>query len=174
MPIFKMRLGPSYRILLSVWRTHVHHLNLALRMIYCTLLVTLGSINNLLTAIWPLLAMFHVTRVNYLFLVSLQHLCRVRRNCTTTPLFETKASSFWLRAQCDAILSFVYLVVHLASFVPAIDIETCGSANFIISVVVLHIHGVSTHGRLRLTLHLSVKLLKLIVLLLLLMISTDV
>ena len=94
MPIFKMRLGPSYRILLSVRRTHVHHLNLALRMIYCTLLVTLGSINNLLTAIWPLLAMFHVSRVNYLFLVSLQHLCRVCRNCTTTPLFETKASSF--------------------------------------------------------------------------------
>jgi hypothetical protein len=174
MSIFKMRLGASNWILLSVWRTHVHHLNLALWMIYSALLVTLSSINNLLATIWPLLALFHVARVYYLFLVTLQHLCWVSSNCTATSLFETKATCFWLRAQCDAILSFIYLVMHLACFVSAIHIETCGAANFIISVVMLHIHRVSTHSRLRLTLHLSIKLLKLIVLLLLLMISTDV
>ena len=174
MSIFEMRLRPGYRILLSVRRTHVHHLNLALWMVNCTLLVALCSINNLLTAIWPLLALFHIASVYYLFLVALENLSRMRRNRATTPLFETKPSSFWLRAQCDPILSFVYLMVHLACFVPAVNIETGRSTNFIVSVVVLHIHCVSTHCRLRLALHLSVKLIKLIVLLLLLMISTDV
>ena len=174
MSIFKMRLGASNWILLSVWRTHVHHLNLALWMVYCALLVTRSSINNLLTTIWPLLALFHVACVYYLFLVTLQHLSWVSSNCTAAPLFETKTTCFWLRAQCDTILSFVYLVVHLACFVSAIDIETRRTANFIVSVVMLHIHRVSTHRRLRLTSHLSIKLIKLIVLLLLLMISTDV
>ena len=63
-------------------------------MVYCTLLVALSSINNLLTTIWPLLALFHIASIYDLFLVALENLSRMRGNCTTTPLFETKPSSF--------------------------------------------------------------------------------
>jgi hypothetical protein len=170
-----MWLGASNRVLLPVrWAADIHHLNLTLRMIYGTLLITLGSINNLLTTIWSFLALLHVACIDDLFLVTLKNLCWVCRDCTTTPLLETKAARLRLWTQCDAVLSFVYLVVHLTCLIPTVNIETSGTWYFVICVVMLHIHCVSTHGRLRLTLHLSCELVELIVLLLLLMITTDV
>ena len=170
-----MGLGASNRVFLPVRWADIHHLNLTLRMIYCTLLITLGSINNLLTTIWPFLALLHVACIDNLFLVTLKHLCWVCRNCTTTPLLKTKSARLRLWTQCDAVLSFVYLMVHLPCLIPTIYIETCGTAYLVICVVMLHIHCVSTHARLWLTLHLSWELVELIVLLLLLlMITTDV
>ena len=96
-------------------------------------------------------------------------------NCTTASLFKAEAARFGLRTQCDTVLSFVNLVVHLTCLVPAIDIETRRIGDhLVVRVVMLHVHGVSTHRGLRLTLHLSIELIELIVLLLLLlMISTD-
>lgn len=66
-------------------------------------------------------------------------------------------------------MGFVDLVVHLAGFVSAVDVEAGRSADLVIRVIVLHVHSVSAHGRLGLALHLPVELLELVILLLLLL-----
>ena len=62
------------------------------------------------------------------------------------PLLETDASVLGLGAQRDSILRLIDLVVHLARLVPTIDIHRTGpAADFVVSVVMLQIHRVSTH-----------------------------
>lgn len=129
---------------MPVRRVNVHHLHLTLRMINGALLVGLRCVDYLLTAIWALVPLLEVASIDYLLLVSLEDLRRVRSYRTTAPLLETKASSFWLRAEGDSILCLVNLMMHLTCFVPAVDIETCRPGNIVIGVIMLHIDGVVT------------------------------
>ena len=68
-----------------------------------------------------------------------------------------------LRAQCYSILCLINLVVHLTCLVSTVDIHGTGSTgNFIVRVVMLHVHGVSAHGGLGLSLHVPLELVELL------------
>lgn len=95
-------------------------------MINCSLLVTLSRIiYNFLTAIGALVPLLCVSRINNLFLISLKHLRGMSSYCATTSLLKAKATAMLLLgAERDAatMLSLIYLLVHLACFVPTVDI----------------------------------------------------
>jgi len=79
------------------------------------------------------------------------------------PLLETDASMLGLSAQRDSILRLIDLVMHLTCFIPTVDIHRTGAtAHFVVSVVMLQIHRVSTHRRLGLRLHVSLELVELL------------
>lgn len=92
--IFKLRFGAIDRISLSLRRVDVHHLNLTLRMADRALLITLRSIDYFLTAIWSLVPLLQVAGVYDLFLISLQHVRRMRCDSTAASLLKAEAASF--------------------------------------------------------------------------------
>ena len=97
MTVFKMRFWPSDRVLLPLRRANIHHLNLTLGMINCSLLVTLRRIiYNFLTAIGALVPLLGVSRINNLFLISLKHLRGMSSYCATTSLLKAKAAAMFL------------------------------------------------------------------------------
>ena len=152
MSVLEMCLLPCNGVFLPMWWIDIHHLNLTFWMINGSLLVTLSSINDFLTTVWPFLPLFHVASINYLLLVSLKNLGRVSGDSTTTSLFEAKASGFGLWAEGNSILCLVNLVLHLICFVSAVNIHTCRTTDLVKCIVMLHVHCISTHGRFGLTL----------------------
>lgn len=87
----------------------------------------------------------------------------LENHCTTGSFFETNTSMLGLLTQCYSILCLINLMVHLTTFITTIDVHRVGTAaNLVICVVVLHIHSISTHCWLWLVLHVSFKLLELL------------
>ena len=87
----------------------------------------------------------------------------LQNHSTTRSLLETDASMLGLGTQGYSILCLINLVVHLASLISTINIHGAGAtANFIVSIVMLQIHGISTHSWLGLRLHVPLKLVELL------------
>ena len=99
---------------------------------------------------------------------------------TAAPFFKAKtAAGLCLLGGADsdaAILRLTDLMVQLASFVSAVDVECgraagtnepysgIGSDHLVVSVIMVHIHCISTNGPLTMPLHDLLLLLKLVVL----------
>lgn len=90
-PVLKVGLRRAdHRVLLLVWRVHIHHLYLALRVVDGPLLVCVAASNDFLSAVWSFLSFLQIPCVDNLLLVPLDDLGGVR--CVWTCGRSTEAS----------------------------------------------------------------------------------